>query len=495
MRMSVNIALAAVATAMVALPTRAFAVPLLAVDFGTADNYLQPGFGEMVGVVSQSTASASFGSYTVDLAGQGFGICSGSHAAPIAQSVRPLYRDYYFNDSDVNGVGVTLTIGGVTPNLPYNLTLWSYDGDGVLPSSSTNTVWEPLGGGNTSGGSGSVTNYYLPYPTTLNDHSTTIQVSSTSSTLEIFGTTTSGSGGTRLNGIRLNDGVNDVLSVDMGRASPPPSPVQSGFQSMAGTFPMGPDSPVPSTTSTFGNYTVTVSGDPYLGTDYTRVGFENNAAGASGIDAGIRSLYQDALINNLDLNNGAGLDLLIQGVIPNAKYAVKVWSYNADNTSYPTPTEFGPRSGSNTTGTTGSITQIATPRPTSLDDYSTTIIVSSTTNMLDIHAASTQNQSGNAYGGTRFNAFELSLAGDYNGDSRVDAADYVIWRKTDGTPAGYDTWRSNFGAGVGVGSGSLLESAVPEPGAWVLAAAGMVAFGARRRVLAGTSIRYSRSRS
>ena len=296
MRMRVNAAFAAtVALAAVVVPSRAWAVPLLAVDFGTADNYVQSGFGEMAGVVSQPTANATFGSYTVDLAGQGFGVSTGSHAAAIAQGVRPLYRDYYFNDSDVNGVGVNLAIGGVTPNTQYNLTLWSYDGDQSF--SSTDTLWSPTN--NSSGTSGSVTNFAFPRPATLSDYSTTIQVSSSTSTLEIFGTTTSGFGGTRLNGFRLNDGVNDVLSVDLGQPSPPPSPVQSGFNSMAGTFPMGPDNPVPSATAIFGNYTVTVSGDPYQATDYTRVGFENNAVGASSIDAGIRALYQDALDQQL----------------------------------------------------------------------------------------------------------------------------------------------------------------------------------------------------
>src|SRR5262249_42071873 len=83
---------AAMAIAAVLLANRAFAVPLLAVDFGTAENYVQSGFSEMAGVVSQSTAGASFGTYTVDLAGQGFGTASGSHAAAISQNVRPLFR-------------------------------------------------------------------------------------------------------------------------------------------------------------------------------------------------------------------------------------------------------------------------------------------------------------------------------------------------------------------------------------------------------------------
>jgi hypothetical protein len=61
-----------------------------------------------------------------------------------------------------------------------------------------------------------------------------------------------------------------------------------------------------------------------------------------------------------------------------------------------------------------------------------------------------------------------SLPGDYNNDGKVDAADYVLWRKSPGTyggtPGGYNTWRANFGTG-GPGAGSGLDggSAVPEP--------------------------------
>ena len=39
----------------------------------------------------------------------------------------------------------------------------------------------------------------------------------------------------------------------------------------------------------------------------------------------------------------------------------------------------------------------------------------------------------------------VGLAGDYNDNGVVDAADYVVWRKTDGTPAGYNLWRTHFG--------------------------------------------------
>jgi hypothetical protein len=52
------------------------------------------------------------------------------------------------------------------------------------------------------------------------------------------------------------------------------------------------------------------------------------------------------------------------------------------------------------------------------------------------------------------------LAGDFNQDGSVDAADYVVWRKTDGSQDGYGTWRTHFGKTVG--GGSAESGAVPE---------------------------------
>jgi hypothetical protein len=59
---------------------------------------------------------------------------------------------------------------------------------------------------------------------------------------------------------------------------------------------------------------------------------------------------------------------------------------------------------------------------------------------------------------------------DYNHNGVVDAADYVVWRKTDGTQAGYDLWRKQFGivAGSGSGVGASVNAAVPEPATFVL---------------------------
>jgi hypothetical protein len=68
----------------------------------------------------------------------------------------------------------------------------------------------------------------------------------------------------------------------------------------------------------------------------------------------------------------------------------------------------------------------------------------------------------------RVPATAAGLPGDYNNDGAVDAADYVVWRKTDGSTNGYNEWRANFGASFGPGSGATIPSAVPEPATLVL---------------------------
>jgi hypothetical protein len=59
------------------------------------------------------------------------------------------------------------------------------------------------------------------------------------------------------------------------------------------------------------------------------------------------------------------------------------------------------------------------------------------------------------------------VPGDFNDDGTVDAADYVVWRKTDGSASGYNLWRSHFGQTLGSGAAlpaaESLSSSVPEP--------------------------------
>jgi sugar lactone lactonase YvrE len=85
----------------------------------------------------------------------------------------------------------------------------------------------------------------------------------------------------------------------------------------------------------------------------------------------------------------------------------------------------------------------------------------------------------------------LQLAGDYNENHVVDAADYVVWRNLLGTTTplpgdvtsglvsedDYDVWRMNFGRSVPGGA----AAAVPEPGTTLWAAGLFVAFLSQRR--------------
>jgi hypothetical protein len=84
----------------------------------------------------------------------------------------------------------------------------------------------------------------------------------------------------------------------------------------------------------------------------------------------------------------------------------------------------------------------------------------------------------------------VGVAGDYNQNNAVDAADYVVWRDrlgqsttlpntdptdVDGvvTQAEYSFWRAKFGNTSG--AGALVPASVPEPSAMILMLLGLVA--------------------
>jgi probable HAF family extracellular repeat protein len=93
--------------------------------------------------------------------------------------------------------------------------------------------------------------------------------------------------------------------------------------------------------------------------------------------------------------------------------------------------------------------------------------------------------------GGEYHAYLLTpipMAGDFNHNGTVDAADYVVWRKgleMDYTQDDYDLWRANFGKMAG--SGAALPSAeplsvVPEPSTLVLGGMVLLSSFARRRM-------------
>jgi T5SS/PEP-CTERM-associated repeat protein/autotransporter-associated beta strand protein len=92
------------------------------------------------------------------------------------------------------------------------------------------------------------------------------------------------------------------------------------------------------------------------------------------------------------------------------------------------------------------------------------------------------------------------IAGDYNGDGIVDAADYTVWRDTLGSTtdlrangdntgasagkidqADYTFWKTNFGAHAGSGSGGSSNAAVAEPTTLLLLIVGAVGVSIRGR--------------
>src|SRR5688572_16697131 len=185
------------------------ATPLLAVEFGSPlpNSELQPGFQGMWGTNDETTI-ATLGAYTVELsanntqtpgtaaANRGFFTKlpgGGGRIDSVDPSIRHFYSDFYFNRSTVNGEGVNLKLGGLTPNIPYTLTLASFDAD-ASATVVTKQEWGPKAGTDTTGTSGTIDMIRTPVPTSLWDplYTTAIQVTTTTGVLDIFGTTSAG---------------------------------------------------------------------------------------------------------------------------------------------------------------------------------------------------------------------------------------------------------------------------------------------------------------
>jgi hypothetical protein len=107
-----------------------------------------------------------------------------------------------------------------------------------------------------------------------------------------------------------------------------------------------------------------------------------------------------------------------------------------------------------------------------------------------------------------FGPFEIivdptPLPGDFNGDGTVDAADYIVLRKTGGLPDDYNTWRANFGRTLFFGSAGATGYAtthaepqspvVPEPTTLVTLLVGVLLVDVRRRVSVSSEVRRPRA--
>jgi hypothetical protein len=88
-------------------------------------------------------------------------------------------------------------------------------------------------------------------------------------------------------------------------------------------------------------------------------------------------------------------------------------------------------------------------------------------------------------------ALPVGRPSDFNLDSQVDAADYVVWQKLGGSAAEYESWKTNFG--VSAGSLVIGSSSVPEPDGAVLTLVIMALAFARRPMVSSVACQEGRS--
>jgi hypothetical protein len=124
---------------------------------------------------------------------------------------------------------------------------------------------------------------------------------------------------------------------------------------------------------------------------------------------------------------------------------------------------------------------------TALDDQATMFL-----RLVDLSTTSASGGTVGTTGTSRVDNFSIyyyaildELPGDFNDDNVVDAADYVVWRKTMPTDMdAYADWVTHFGESIaGSGGGNSGFQAVPEPASWMCVAIGICLVAMRRSTL------------
>ena len=348
-------------------PTAPPSTTVLQVDFNDRANAgnTQSGFSSFVLTGSdgttQSTTTRPFGSVSVTLTGAGGSVIDDrSRATPVnvgttfTESL--LLRDFVFATSTSGTTGLDVAISGLTPLAVYTLTAWSFDSGSTSLRTSDWTA-NGIVAAEDYGFDGSVlptsNNTYKFAVVVAADATGKITLQGRRDDLDVQPTVF-------LNAVKLETGdtisppatTGDVLRVDFNDRTEGESGAantESGYSTMS----------LDTNGSLFGDATVTISA--YNGgvlDDRDRTGPSDS--GSFTLD----QVYDDFIYT--DPAAGAGVEILVSGLVPNTQYDLVLRSYDASVTT--------PRTATWTEANSGQVLASAytfngAPTPASNDDY------------------------------------------------------------------------------------------------------------------------------
>jgi hypothetical protein len=206
-----------------------------------------------------------------------------------------------------------------------------------------------------------------------------------------------------------------------------------------------------------------------------------------GVDGTTLDTMYMANANNIDAANAGGLEKYVfDGTNFNLQF-----TYNAGLATSNTDPLFGGLEGVAFAGfdiNGKPIIYATTDAPAAVGNALVRLVDTDSTAAFTLVATAPTNT---AFRGVALAPFSAGVPGDYNVDGKVNTADYVLWRKNPGAyggdPAGYNTWRANFGNPPGNGSSLGDAGTVPEPGTILLAAMGGLGWLATRQRVRGAA--------
>jgi hypothetical protein len=316
--------------ALCVVPTPVRAVVILAVDVNdTTDPALtETGFQPFV----RTTNPATYGGQTLTISGVGFVLADQDRVRPTPTDSGTftdgeLLRDFIFGaNGAANTTGLNARVQGLVPFGVYKGSVWSFDtssnGTRVADWAANNIVFREnyTFDGNAEPPAPVSNDVYRMDFTFIASESGEVLIKGRRDALSMSAATPPVADiGVFLNALRLDHqstlAVNPtpVLSVDFGNGD-----VQPGFSAMA-----LPAAPQPSYSQAFGSQTVTLNG---VGVNMDQ---RNRATPVDAAPFDQGALLRDFVFAGAGAPDITGLDVNVDGLIPNQQYLVSLWSYDS----------------------------------------------------------------------------------------------------------------------------------------------------------------------